>query len=78
MIDVRTPSNSQAGIDKGTLMASSSDDGIVNTHSNHSVDRTVEHLKDILRAKGIALFALITKASERFSMRVAASAYGSR
>jgi len=33
--------------------------GIIDTPSHHSVDQTVERLKDILRAKGVMLFALI-------------------
>ena len=33
--------------------------GIVNTPCNYSVDRTVEKLKGILKAKGVTLFALI-------------------
>ena len=45
-------------------MPSVLDSGIVNTRSNHSVDRTVEHLNVILQAKGIALFALIDHSGE--------------
>lgn len=33
--------------------------GIVDIPSNHSVDQTVEKLKGILAAKGIALFAIV-------------------
>ena len=38
--------------------------GIVTVRSNHSVDETVERLKDILRAKQITLFALIDHSGE--------------
>ena len=38
--------------------------GLVDIPSNHSVDKTVEGLKGILRAKGIALFALIDHSGE--------------
>jgi uncharacterized protein (DUF302 family) len=38
--------------------------GIVDVPSNHSVDQTVERLKDILQAKGITLFALIDHSGE--------------
>src|ERR1700744_4093535 len=34
-------------------------DGITRLASHHSVDQTVEKLKDALRSKGITLFALI-------------------
>ena len=39
-------------------MTPSRDRGIIDTASSHSVDETVEKLKGILQAKGIALFAL--------------------
>jgi uncharacterized protein (DUF302 family) len=38
--------------------------GIVVTPSRHSVDETVERLQGMLRAKGIALFALIDHSGE--------------
>lgn len=38
--------------------------GIVNQPSNHSVDQTVEKLKDILHAKGVTLFALVDHSGE--------------
>jgi uncharacterized protein (DUF302 family) len=38
--------------------------GLVNTPSNHSVDRTMESLKGILQAKGVTLFALIDHSGE--------------
>jgi uncharacterized protein (DUF302 family) len=45
-------------------MAHSISNGIINTLSNHSVDETVEKLKGILQAKGIALFALVDHSGE--------------
>jgi uncharacterized protein (DUF302 family) len=45
-------------------MASTFDNGIVNTLSNHPVDQTVEMLKTMLRAKGVALFALVDHSGE--------------
>ena len=45
-------------------MASDADNGIVNRPSNHSVDQTVEKLKAILQAKGVALFALVDHSGE--------------
>jgi len=38
--------------------------GIVDVPSNHSVDQTVEKLEGILRAKGVAIFALIDHSGE--------------
>src|ERR1700691_1987213 len=38
--------------------------GIVDTPSNHSVEQTVEHLKNILQSKGISIFALIDHSGE--------------
>jgi uncharacterized protein (DUF302 family) len=38
--------------------------GIVDVPSNHSVDQTVERVKDILQSKGITLFALIDHGGE--------------
>ena len=38
--------------------------GIINIPSNHSVDETVEKLKEILQAKGISLFALLDHSGE--------------
>jgi uncharacterized protein (DUF302 family) len=39
-------------------------DGIVSKPSSHSVDETVERVKNILRGKGITLFALIDHSGE--------------
>ena len=38
--------------------------GIIDKPSNHSVDRTVEKLKNILQAKGVTLFALVDHSGE--------------
>jgi uncharacterized protein (DUF302 family)/uncharacterized membrane protein YidH (DUF202 family) len=38
--------------------------GIINKLSNHSVDQTVEKLKNILQSKGITLFALVDHSGE--------------
>jgi uncharacterized protein (DUF302 family) len=45
-------------------MTISSDAGIINIPSNHSVDQTVERLKSILDAKGVTRFALIDHSGE--------------
>src|SRR5215469_3050824 len=38
--------------------------GIVDVHSNHSVDETVDRVKNILQAKGVMLFAVIDHSGE--------------
>ncbi len=45
-------------------MPSTSDNGIITKASNHSVDETVEKLKEILQARGVTLFALIDHSGE--------------
>jgi uncharacterized protein (DUF302 family) len=42
----------------------SSNSGIVQISSKHSVDETVQKLKDILQAKGVMLFAVVDHSSE--------------
>jgi uncharacterized protein (DUF302 family) len=45
-------------------MAPTTDNGIINQPSTHSVDATVEKLKGILQAKGVTLFALVDHSGE--------------
>src|ERR1700730_11250723 len=45
-------------------MAAAANNGIVNKPSKHSVDQTVEALTNILKSKGIAIFALIDHSGE--------------
>ena len=40
------------------------EEGIVKIPSNHSVDQTVDKLKGMLQAKGVALFALVDHSGE--------------
>jgi uncharacterized protein (DUF302 family) len=40
------------------------DNGIVDRPSNHSVEQTVDNLKNILQAKGVTLFGLIDHSGE--------------
>ena len=42
----------------------SNDSGIVQIASKHSVDETVQKLKDILQAKGVMLFAVVDHSGE--------------
>lgn len=45
-------------------MAIATSEGIVDKLSNHSVDETVEKLKNILQSKGVTLFALVDHSGE--------------
>ncbi|HEY2486911.1 MAG TPA: DUF302 domain-containing protein [Candidatus Binataceae bacterium] len=45
-------------------MAPSEVTGIVEIPSNHSVDQTVQKLEDILKAKGVQLFAMVDHSGE--------------
>jgi uncharacterized protein (DUF302 family) len=47
-----------------TLMTPTTNNGIINTRSNHSVDETLEKLKGILQAKGVAIFAIVDHSGE--------------
>ena len=59
LVTVRQPSQAHVEIRKEKSMAANPENGIVTIPSHHSVDETVEKLKGILQAKGIALFALV-------------------
>lgn len=45
-------------------MPTAIDNGIVNKASNHSVEQTVDRLRDLLKAKGVTLFALVDHSGE--------------
>jgi uncharacterized protein (DUF302 family) len=45
-------------------VTSNPDNGIVSRPSHHSVDQTVEKLRQILRANGVKLFALVDHSGE--------------
>jgi uncharacterized protein (DUF302 family)/uncharacterized membrane protein YidH (DUF202 family) len=68
LISVRDSMHSKSGdifpINKETLMATATDNGIISIASNHSLDQTVEKLKGILQAKGVTLFALVDHSGE--------------
>jgi uncharacterized protein (DUF302 family) len=64
VVSVRSSADSEFENDQEISMAPSISNGIIDTLSNHSVDETVEKLKGILQAKGIALFALVDHSGE--------------
>jgi len=45
-------------------MKLSSDKGIIDLPSNHSVDQTIERIKGLLEAKAVTLFALVDHSGE--------------
>src|SRR5215472_1011496 len=47
-----------------SVLTTGNQNGIVDVPSNHSVDETVQRLKNILQSKGIALFAVIDHSGE--------------
>jgi len=64
LISIRDSAHFNSGNYKETLMAPTTDTGIIAIASNHSVDQTVEKLKETLQAKGVTLFALIDHSGE--------------
>jgi uncharacterized protein (DUF302 family)/uncharacterized membrane protein YidH (DUF202 family) len=58
LISVREPAKEEAPV------ASNSENGIVSVAARHSVDQTVEKLKQLLQAKGVKLFALVDHSGE--------------
>src|SRR5579862_2194389 len=62
LISVRGSANQHSQDSKEITMTSSK--GIVDRPSSHSVDETVEKLKNVLQAKGVTLFALVDHSGE--------------
>jgi uncharacterized protein (DUF302 family)/uncharacterized membrane protein YidH (DUF202 family) len=64
LVSVRGSANPKSE-DKGEKsMTVATKRGIIDKPSNHSVDQTVEKLKNILQAKGVTLFALVDHSGE--------------
>jgi uncharacterized protein (DUF302 family)/uncharacterized membrane protein YidH (DUF202 family) len=64
LVSVRSSTGSRSENSKEMSMTLSMEKGMVDRPSNHSVDETVEKLKGILAAKGVALFALVDHSAE--------------
>jgi uncharacterized protein (DUF302 family)/uncharacterized membrane protein YidH (DUF202 family) len=64
LVSVRSSTRSEFRGSQEISMTLSRGQGIIDTPSNHSVDKTVEKLKGILAAKGITLFALVDHSGE--------------
>jgi uncharacterized protein (DUF302 family)/uncharacterized membrane protein YidH (DUF202 family) len=64
LISVRNSTGFKSQTLKEVSMMPNSDNGIVSIPSRQSVDQTVEKLEAMLRAKGVAVFALIDHSGE--------------
>ncbi len=64
LVVVPNSTRSHSGSRKEISVTSTVDKGIINVPSHHSVDQSVEKLKAILQAKGVALFALVDHSGE--------------
>jgi uncharacterized protein (DUF302 family)/uncharacterized membrane protein YidH (DUF202 family) len=64
VISVRGPASVGLENNEEVSMVPVTGKGIIDKPSNHSVEQTVERLKNILQAKGVALFALVDHSGE--------------
>lgn len=64
LISVHGSANILSENTEEATMTTATSKGIVDKPSNHSVDQTVEKLKNILQSKGVTLFALVDHSGE--------------
>ena len=64
LISVRPITPDNASKARETFMAPVSENGILRTASNHSVDETVARLQGILQSKGVKLFTVVDHSGE--------------
>lgn len=64
LISVRSSTGTRSRTLKEVSVTPNSDNGIINVPSYQSVDQTLEKLQAMLRAKGVAVFALIDHSGE--------------
>jgi uncharacterized protein (DUF302 family)/uncharacterized membrane protein YidH (DUF202 family) len=64
LVSVRGSANLQSENREETTMEAATNKGIIDKSSNHSVNETVEKLKNILQSKGVTLFALVDHSGE--------------
>lgn len=75
LVSIRAPANVQSQTGEEQSMAQpanafAANRGIVDKLSTHSVDQTVDKLKNILRSKGVTLFALVDHSGEAEKIRM--------
>jgi len=63
-MSARNEAQPVSGNTKEISMSPTTDNGIINLPSNHSVDETIQKLQGILQAKGVTLFALVDHSGE--------------
>jgi len=64
LLSVRNSANTHSENSKEVTMPVTANKGIIDKASNHSVEQTVEKLKNILQSKGVTLFALVDHSGE--------------
>jgi uncharacterized protein (DUF302 family)/uncharacterized membrane protein YidH (DUF202 family) len=64
LVSTRASANLNPENNKEVSMISVANKGIIDQPSNHSVEQTVERLRNILQSKGVTLFALIDHSGE--------------
>jgi uncharacterized protein (DUF302 family)/uncharacterized membrane protein YidH (DUF202 family) len=64
LVSVRGSANIQSESSGEKIMTPETHKGIIDKPSNHSVEQTVEKLKNILQSKGVTLFALVDHSGE--------------
>lgn len=69
LVSVRRSTNLHSqNVEEATMAQATSkaetDNGIITRPSNHSVDETVDRLKNVLQSKGVTLFALVDHSGE--------------
>lgn len=64
LVSVRGTASSNSEYIQESFMAATTSKGLIDKPSNHSVDETVEKLKNILQSKGVTLFALVDHSGE--------------
>jgi uncharacterized protein (DUF302 family)/uncharacterized membrane protein YidH (DUF202 family) len=64
LVSVRGSTNLHPESNEEVPMAPATNNGIIDKPSNHSVEHTVERLKNILQSKGVTLFVLVDHSGE--------------
>jgi uncharacterized protein (DUF302 family)/uncharacterized membrane protein YidH (DUF202 family) len=64
LVSARGSADPHPANNKEISMVTAANNGIVDQPSNHSVEQTVDKLKNILQSKGVTLFALIDHSGE--------------
>jgi uncharacterized protein (DUF302 family)/uncharacterized membrane protein YidH (DUF202 family) len=68
LVSVRSARNLQTENNKEVFMSTAVTNGIVEKRSNHSVEKTVERLRNILQSKEVKLFVLVDHSGEAESV----------